>query len=131
MDDGLRMVEAGACSAWPLPGDPTCAGIARRMFRRVASGLALDPVVVDDGVTMVSHPGRHLTVPPARDLPVRDRQPRLAASDPYVPSTTSQKRSASISVATSALGIMEGEKSVTVIPDVSRPVVSTCTSAGR
>lgn len=54
MDDGLRMVQARACSAWSLPGDPTCAGIARRVFRRVAEGLALDPEAVDDGVTMVS-----------------------------------------------------------------------------
>jgi hypothetical protein len=54
MDDGLRTVEAGACSAWPLPGDPTCAGVARRMFRRAAAGLALEPAIVDDGVTMVS-----------------------------------------------------------------------------
>lgn len=54
MGDGLRMVEVGACSAWPLPGDPTCAGVARRVFRRAATGLALEPAVVDDGVTMVS-----------------------------------------------------------------------------
>jgi hypothetical protein len=54
MDDGLRMVQARACGAWALPGDPTCAGTARRIFRRVAAGLALDPVVTDDGVMMVS-----------------------------------------------------------------------------
>ena len=54
MDDGLRMVEAGVCSTWPLPADPTCAGIARRMFRRAADGLVFDPAVVDDGVSMVS-----------------------------------------------------------------------------
>jgi hypothetical protein len=54
MDDGLRMVEVGACSAWPLPGDPTCAGVARRIYRRAAAGLALDPSLVDDGVLMVS-----------------------------------------------------------------------------
>jgi hypothetical protein len=54
MEDGLRMVKAGACSAWPLPGDPTCAGIARRMFRCVAHGLALVPAVIDDGELMVS-----------------------------------------------------------------------------
>ena len=54
MDDGLRMVEVGACSAWPLPGDPTCAGVARRMYRRAAIGLSLEPAIVDDGVTMVS-----------------------------------------------------------------------------
>jgi hypothetical protein len=54
MDDGLRMVETRACGAWVLPGDPTCAGVARRVFRRVASELALDGEAVDDGVTMVS-----------------------------------------------------------------------------
>jgi hypothetical protein len=54
MDDGLRMVEVGACSAWPLPGDPTCAGVARRLFRRAAAGLVIEPALVDDGVTMVS-----------------------------------------------------------------------------
>jgi len=54
MDDGLRMVEVGACSVWPLPGDPTCAGVARRVYRRAAAGLALEPSLVDDGVMMVS-----------------------------------------------------------------------------
>jgi hypothetical protein len=54
MDDGLRMVQSRACGAWTLPGDPTCAGVARRLFRMVASGLALEPDAVDDGVTMVS-----------------------------------------------------------------------------
>jgi hypothetical protein len=54
MDDGLRMVQARACGAWALPGDPTCAGIARRIFRQVAGDLALDTELTDDGVTMVS-----------------------------------------------------------------------------
>jgi hypothetical protein len=54
MDDGLRMVRSRACGAWTLPGDPTCAGVARRLFRQVASGLDLDPGAVDDGVTMAS-----------------------------------------------------------------------------
>jgi hypothetical protein len=54
MDDGLRMVQARACGAWVLPADPTCAGVARRIFRRVATGLAVDPEVTDDGVMMVS-----------------------------------------------------------------------------
>ena len=54
MEDGLRMVRSRACGAWTLPGDPTCAGIARRLFRLVASGLALEPDAIDDGVTMVS-----------------------------------------------------------------------------
>ena len=54
MEDGLRMVQSRACGAWALPGDPTCAGVARRLFRLVASGLALEREAIDDGVTMVS-----------------------------------------------------------------------------
>lgn len=54
MEDGLRIIEAGACGAWQLPGDPTCAGIARRVYRRVVDGLSLDPALVDDGVAIVS-----------------------------------------------------------------------------
>jgi hypothetical protein len=54
MDDGLRKVQTRACGAWVLPGDPTCAGVARRLFRRVANELALDGDATDDGVTMVS-----------------------------------------------------------------------------
>jgi hypothetical protein len=54
MENGLRMVQTRTCGAWVLPGDPTCAGIARRLFRRVASELALDRETSDDGVTMVS-----------------------------------------------------------------------------
>jgi len=54
MEDGLRMVQTRVCGAWMLPGDPTCAGVARRLFQRVASELALARDVIDDGVTMVS-----------------------------------------------------------------------------
>ena len=54
MDDGLRMVQTRTCGAWVLPGDPTCAGVARRLFRGVASELSLDGEAVDDWVTMVS-----------------------------------------------------------------------------
>lgn len=54
MDDGLRIVQTRACGAWMLPGDPTCAGVARRLFRQVASELALGGEAVDDGETMVS-----------------------------------------------------------------------------
>jgi hypothetical protein len=54
MEDGLRMVQSRACAAWTLPGDPTCAGVARRLYRLVATGLALEPEAIDDGVTMVS-----------------------------------------------------------------------------
>jgi hypothetical protein len=76
MDDGLRMVEVGACSAWPLPGDPTCAGVARRLFRRAAAGLVLEPAVVDDGVTMVSELAAN-TLHVARD---HHAQPRYRAT---------------------------------------------------
>lgn len=54
MEDALRTVGNGGCEARPLPGDPTCAGIARRTYRRVAEGLALEPSLIDDGVTIVS-----------------------------------------------------------------------------
>jgi hypothetical protein len=54
MDDGLRMVQTHACGAWVLPGDPTCAGVARRLFRGVAAELALGQEAIDDGTMMVS-----------------------------------------------------------------------------
>jgi len=54
INDELRTVQARACGAWILPGDPSCAGVARRTFLRVADVLSLDPAVTDDGVTMVS-----------------------------------------------------------------------------
>ena len=54
MDDGLRMVQSRGCGAWALPGDPTCAGVARRLFRQVVAGLGLESEAIDDGVTMVS-----------------------------------------------------------------------------
>jgi hypothetical protein len=54
MDDGWREVKEGACGAWSLPGDATCAGMARRLFRRTASELSLDAEAIDDGETVVS-----------------------------------------------------------------------------
>jgi hypothetical protein len=71
MDDGLRMVQSRACGAWTLPGDPTCAGVARRLFRQVAGGLALEPEAVDDGVAMVSELA-------ANTLHVQQRRPAPA-----------------------------------------------------
>jgi hypothetical protein len=68
MDDGFRMVQSRACGAWTLPGDATCAGAARRVFRMVASGLALEPEAIDDGVTMVSELA-------ANTLHVKQRRP--------------------------------------------------------
>lgn len=42
------------CQAWPLPLDPTCASVARRLFRESVADLGLSGDVVHDGVTMVS-----------------------------------------------------------------------------
>lgn len=54
INDGLPTLQARVCGAWLLPGDPSCASVARRTFQRVAGALPLDPAVTDDGVTMVS-----------------------------------------------------------------------------
>lgn len=54
MDDGWLEVKEGACCALSLPADATCAGVARRLFRRTASELSLDAEVIDDGETVVS-----------------------------------------------------------------------------
>ena len=80
MDDGLRMVQTRACGAWVLPGDPTCAGVARRLFRRVASELALDREAIDDGVTMVSELAANtLHASQRQPLPVQPRALALPA----------------------------------------------------
>jgi len=71
MDDGFRMVQSRACGAWALPGDPTCAGVARRLFRQVANGLSLESEAIDDGVTMVSELA-------ANTLHVQQRRPAPA-----------------------------------------------------
>lgn len=48
---GMR---AGICRVWPLPPDETCAGEARRIFRRAVDGLALEAGVFDDALLMAS-----------------------------------------------------------------------------
>ena len=79
MDDGLRMVQSRACGAWALPGDPTCAGVARRLFRQVAGGLALEPEAVDDGVTMVSELAANtLHVQQRRPVPANKPGPSIS-----------------------------------------------------
>ncbi|MGH3155429.1 MAG: ATP-binding protein [Streptosporangiaceae bacterium] len=45
---------ASGCQAWPLPLDPSCAGVARRLFRESVADLGLHGDLVHDGVTMVS-----------------------------------------------------------------------------
>ncbi len=47
-------VTAGACQAWPLPADATCAGVARQVFRDAVSEIGLEPEFLDDGVLMAS-----------------------------------------------------------------------------
>ena len=51
---GLRGVHAGACHAWPLPADATCAEVARQVFREAVSGIGLEPDLLDDCVLMAS-----------------------------------------------------------------------------
>ena len=80
MDDWLPMVESRVCGAWSLPGDATCAGLARRTFRRVAGALDLDPEVTDDGVTMVSELA-------ANTLHAQLGQPQELHREPRTPAT--------------------------------------------
>jgi hypothetical protein len=49
-----RGVRAGACAAWPLPADETCAGVARRLLKEAVSEIGLEPAVLDDAVLMAS-----------------------------------------------------------------------------
>lgn len=51
---GAATLASGACCAWPLPPDATCAGMARRIYREAAAGLGMREDLIDDGVTMVS-----------------------------------------------------------------------------
>jgi len=51
---GPGNAKAGGCLAWPLPLDPTCAGVARRLFRESVADLGLSGDLVHDGATMIS-----------------------------------------------------------------------------
>jgi hypothetical protein len=51
---GPAALASGACCAWPLPSDATCAAEARRVFRDAAAGLGMPADLIDDGVTMAS-----------------------------------------------------------------------------
>ena len=51
---GLRGVRAGACHAWPLPVDATCATVARQVFRDAVSEVGLEPGLLEDCVLMAS-----------------------------------------------------------------------------
>jgi hypothetical protein len=49
-----RGVHAGACYAWPLPADATCATVARQAFRDAVSEVGLEADLLEDGVLMAS-----------------------------------------------------------------------------
>jgi hypothetical protein len=51
---GWRGVHAGACHAWPLPADATCATVARQVFRDAVSEVGLEPGLLDDCILMAS-----------------------------------------------------------------------------
>lgn len=51
---GPASLAAGACCAWSLPPDPTCAAQARRIFREAAAAAGVPDDLADDGVTMAS-----------------------------------------------------------------------------
>ena len=51
---GWRGVRAGSCHAWVLPADPTCAAVARQVFRGAVSDVGLAPGLLDDCILMAS-----------------------------------------------------------------------------
>lgn len=51
---GPAALGTGACCAWSLPSDPTCAAQARRIFRDAAAAAGVQDDLADDGVTMAS-----------------------------------------------------------------------------
>ena len=53
-EGGPGVLATGVCCAWPLPGDATCAAVARRVYREAAAGLRMPADLIDDGVMMAS-----------------------------------------------------------------------------
>jgi hypothetical protein len=47
-------ISPGTCYAWPLPGDATCATVARQALRDTVSDLGLEPSQVDECILMAS-----------------------------------------------------------------------------
>jgi hypothetical protein len=45
---------SGACMAWPLPADASCAATARALYRTAAAAVGLGAELAYDGVTMAS-----------------------------------------------------------------------------
>jgi hypothetical protein len=50
----VRELTSGACVAWPLPPDASCAATARALYRAAAAAVGLSPALAYDGITMAS-----------------------------------------------------------------------------
>lgn len=50
----VRELTSGACVAWPLPADASCAATARALYRAAADAVGLGPGPAYDGITMAS-----------------------------------------------------------------------------
>jgi hypothetical protein len=50
----VRDLISGACCAWPLPGDASCAATARVRYREAAAEVGIGADVAYDGITMAS-----------------------------------------------------------------------------
>jgi hypothetical protein len=51
---GVRELTSGACVAWPLPADRSCAATARALHRVAAAGVGIGAGLAYDGITMAS-----------------------------------------------------------------------------
>jgi hypothetical protein len=50
----VRQLTSGACVAWPLPADGSCAATARALYRAAAAGAGIGTGLAYDGITMAS-----------------------------------------------------------------------------
>jgi len=67
-----RMLVTGACCAWPLPTDASCARVARQFYREAAAEAGIRAGLIDDGVLMASELAAN-TLHAGRDLSGLDR----------------------------------------------------------
>ena len=81
----LRTLVTGACCAWPLPTDASCARAARQFYREATAEAGIRAGLIDDGVLMASelaantlHAGRDIS---GRDISGRD----IASRDRFRP----------------------------------------------
>ncbi len=76
----LGTLVTGACCAWPLPTDASCARVARQFYREAAAEAGIRAGLIDDGVLMASELAAN-TLHAGRDISGRDRF-RPAAARP-------------------------------------------------